>query len=255
VHGLAALHEATGDAGALERALRGARWALAERAMPGGGFRHDARDAAGPYLADTLAMGRAMLSLYRITGDRSWLVHSAAAAAFVEARFRAASGYAAGVRGDAPIAPLPHLDENIALARWTNLLARYTGDPAHAATARHALAWLARPDVALSRLTDAGVLLADREIHRDPLHLTVVGAKDAAASRALFDACLRVPGGYKRLDWWDRAEGPLPNPDIAYPKLARPAAFVCTDDTCSTPIHEPGEVASFLAEFAREAGD
>ena len=43
-------------------AAESARWALAERALPGGGFRHDANDAAGPYLGDTLAMGRALMS-------------------------------------------------------------------------------------------------------------------------------------------------------------------------------------------------
>ena len=247
----AVLHEAADDREALADAIAGVRWALAERALPGGGFRHDSNDTAGPYLADTLAMGRAFLALHRATGEREWLEHAGAAARFIEAKFRAASGYASAARGDTPIAPLPHVDENIALARYANLLARYTGDAAHAAIAKHAFAWLARRDVALARLTEAGVLLVDAELARDPLHLAVVGAKDDEASAALHAACLRVPGAYKRLEWWDRAEGALPNPDIAYPKLAKPAAFVCTENTCSTPIREPAEIARFLAEVAR----
>ncbi len=248
---LAVLHEVSGEAGALASAEAGARWALQERVLPGGGFRHDEKDAAGPYLADTLAMGRAFLQLYRASGRREWLAHAANAAGFIEKNFRATSGYASGARGALPIAPLPFVDENIQLARFANLLARYTGDAAHTAIAKHAYAWLARPDVALERLTETGVLLADRELNRDPLHLTVIGAKADATSAALYDACLRVAGAYKRLDWWDRDEGPLPNPDVAYPKLKRPAAFVCTENTCSTPIFVPGQVATFLAEFGR----
>ncbi len=248
IEGLAQLHEAAGDEAALAAAVRSARWALDQRALPGGGFRHDADDAAGPYLGDALAMGRALLQLYRSTGDRLWLAHAAAAGDFIAARFRAPAGYATATRGDAPIAPVPHLDENIALARFANLLARYTGSQTHREMARHALTYLADSERALERLTEAGILLADREINRDPLHLTVIGPRADAATRALYDACLRVASGYKRLDWWDRAEGPLMNADVDYPPLKRPAAFVCTEQRCSTPILTPPDVAAFLAE-------
>lgn len=247
VEALAYLHEVSGDQQALAAAVKSARWALAERALPGGGFLHDANDAAGPYLGDTLAMGRALLQLYRSTGDREWLVHAAAAGDFIAAHFRAPAGFASAARGDTPIAPVPHIDENIALARFANLLHRHTGAPAHGDMAKHALAWLARRDVALSRLTEAGILLADRELNRDPVHLTVIGPRADAATQSLYDACLRVASGYKRLEWWDRSEGPLMNADVNYPALERPAAFVCTEQRCSLPIFEPANVAAFLA--------
>ena len=253
VEALAYLHEVSGDERALAAAAESARWALAERALPGGGFRHDANDAAGPYLGDTLAMGRALLQLYRSTGEREWLAHAAAAGDFIATHFRAPAGFASAARGDTPIAPVPHLDENIALARFANLLHRHTGAPAHRDMARHALAWLAQRDIALSRLTEAGILLADREINRDPVHLTVIGPRADAATQALYDACLRVPSGYKRLEWWDRSEGPLMNADVNYPTLKRPAAFVCTEQRCSLPIAAPGDVAKFLAEPAGAA--
>jgi uncharacterized protein len=58
----------------------------------------------------------------------------------------------------------------------------------------------------------------------------------------LFQAALRYPYGYKRLEWWDAREGPLPNPDVQYPELKRAAAFVCTNITCSRPIYAPAEL-------------
>jgi len=105
--------------------------------------------------------------------------------------------------------------------------------------------------VALSRLTEAGLLLLDRELSRDPVHLTVVGAKGDADAAALFQAALRVPGTYKRLEWWDRAEGALPNADVEYPKLRRAAAFVCTERRCSVPLYRADDIATFLTESSR----
>ena len=86
------------------------------------------------------------------------------------------------------------------------------------------------------------MLLPDLELAGPPLHLTVVGAKDDQAARDLFQAALRYPSTYKRLEWWDHREGPLPNPDVQYPELKTAAAFVCTDRTCSTPIFKAEEL-------------
>ncbi len=60
----------------LKSAIRAADWIIANRSLPGGGFSHDAKDPAGPYLGDTLAMGRAFLALYESTADRAWLVRA-----------------------------------------------------------------------------------------------------------------------------------------------------------------------------------
>jgi uncharacterized protein YyaL (SSP411 family) len=247
--GLAAWYETSGDASALAAARSALEWVVKERALPDGGYRHDAKDAAGPYLGDSLAAGRAMLALYRASGERLWLTRAASAGDFIAREFKAGGGgFASAALGLTPIPPVPNIDENMQVARFLNLVARFTGDTKHGDSARHALAWLARPETALSRLTDAGILLADREIGSEPVHLTVIGPKADAATAALFAACLRVPATYKRLDWWDREEGPLPNPDVNYPKLKKPAAFVCTAQRCSTPIYKPEDVQAFLAE-------
>jgi hypothetical protein len=93
------------------------------------------------------------------------------------------------------------------------------------------------------KLPAASVLLADYEVGRPPLHLTVVGHKDDPAAKALFLAALQYPSLYKRLEWWDTREGKLPNPDVQYPAVQKAAAYVCTERTCSAPIFKAEEVA------------
>jgi hypothetical protein len=95
-----------------------------------------------------------------------------------------------------------------------------------------------------TRLPVASVLLADYEVSRPPLHLTVVGPKDDASAKALFQAALQYPSFYKRLEWWDTREGKLPNPDVQYPSVRRAAAYVCTERTCSAPIFKPEELST-----------
>jgi hypothetical protein len=242
-------YEVSGDTSALAEARAALEWVERERALAPG-YRHDVVDTAGPFLADQLAVARGQLQLYRVTGERAWLERAARTTDYVGERLRAPAGYASAVATGSPIAPAPQVDENIALARHANLLARYAGSSAHGAMARHALSYLARRDVALARLTEAGVLLADHELARDPLHVTVIGPKHDLAARILFEAALRLPAGYKRLDWWDRSEGPLANLDVDYPTLKRAALFVCTDRRCSTPILTPADLELFLAEAA-----
>ncbi|HEY6251809.1 MAG TPA: DUF255 domain-containing protein, partial [Candidatus Angelobacter sp.] len=88
ISGLVALYAATGDSAVLEDALRATRWILANRALPDGGFRHDAGEAAGPYLGDTIAMARAFLALYGATGDRQWMERTEAAVKFIGNNFQ-----------------------------------------------------------------------------------------------------------------------------------------------------------------------
>ena len=115
--------------------------------------------------------------------------------------------------------------------------------------AQHAMRYLAA-DPIVERLPASSALLADLELNSAPLHLTIVGPKDDPAARGLFQAALAYPSSYKRLEWWDRREGRLPNPDVQYPELKTPAAFICTNTTCSSPIFKvedlPGRVDKLL---------
>lgn len=248
---LVTLYAATGDEAALKDAERAANWVVLQRALPGGGFRHGAIEMGhgsnGPYLGDTIAMERAFLALYGATADRHWLARAVASMNFIDANFKDASG--AGL--DSSKSPTDHAytahpdrDENVAVARAANLLFHFTGNAADKQIAERAMRYVAA-DPVVYRLPAASPLLADSELSSDPLHLTIVGSRADARSRQLFEQALQYPSSYKRLEWWDPREGPsgrLPNPDVRYPALKSPAAFVCTNCTCSPPIFDPANL-------------
>jgi uncharacterized protein YyaL (SSP411 family) len=238
IEALVALYGVTGDEAPLAEAVRAAEWIIAHRSLDGGGFRHDERDAAaGPYLGDTLAMGRAFLALHTATAQRTWLTRAEAAATFIAAKFGSgAAGYATAA-GPGPHAPLLQIDENVSLARFANLLYAYSGKAEYRAIAERAMKYLASPQVAgKRRWMVGGILLADRELATEPLHLVVVGKKGDPTAAALYRAALTFPSGYKRVEWYDRGEGPLARMDVEYPELGIPAAFLCTGGACSSPM-------------------
>ena len=237
IEALLTLYGVTGDEPTLNEAKRAAEWIVANRTLKDGGFRHGDTDAAGPYLGDSLAMGRACLALYMSTGERSWLARAEAAAGFIEKHFLAKSaGYATAV-GGGPYPPQPQIDENVSLARFANLLHAYTGKAEYRRTAEQAMKYLASPQVAGRRTwVVGGILLADRELASEPLHITIVGSKNDPVARSLLRAALGWPKGYKRIEWYDRSEGPLVRMDVEYPDLPKAAAFVCTGNACSSPM-------------------
>jgi uncharacterized protein YyaL (SSP411 family) len=242
VAGLAALYSATGDKAYLEQATRAARWVQANRSLPNGGFRHDSKDAAGPYLGDNVAMARAFVALYGATGDRQWLAGAEKTMAYINETFKGPAGYLTAAQATDRDAKLhPQRDENVMLARTANLLFHYTARPVYKSMTDQAMRYLAAPAIA-RRLPAASVLLVDYEVVRPPLHLTVVGPKDDPAAQALFQSASRYPASYKRLEWWDVREGVLPNPDVQYPRLKTSAAFVCTQRVCSPPIFKPEDI-------------
>ena len=200
-------------------------------------------------------MGRAMLALYSATGERDWLVRARAVRTGF-ARYAAANGggylptpYRAGNK----LRPLPHLDENVDAARFANLLHRYTGDSADLAAARIALRYVSDADVAARFAILPGVMQANDEVAGDPLHITIVGNKTDTRSLSLHRAALRQGAGYRRIEWWDPTEGKLVNPDVEYPALGRPAAFVCNDRSCSLPLFEPEAIARHLVAQREQA--
>ena len=243
VSALVALYAVTGEDALLEDARRGARWIIENRKLAGGGFRHDASDAAGPYLNDTVAAGRAFLALYAASGERAYLSLAQEAASYIGRTFVKAgsSGFVSAVSRSRFAPARAQRDENVAVVRFANLLFRYTGRPAHRDLARRAMAFLASEDVA-TRFSTASVLLTDAETSSEPAHVTVVGPRADPRARALLVAALAEPSSYKRVEAWDPAEGPLPNADVQFPELDRPAAFICANGRCSLPVFEPGQV-------------
>jgi uncharacterized protein len=242
---LASLYSVTADPKILDEAVRAANWITVHRKLLDGGLRHGAKDVGGPFLGDSISMARAYLALYRVTGKRKWLQESEASMQYINRTFPGSLGvgYLTAVApADRAYQPHPQRDENVAVARVANLLSHYTGNRTYKQISDAAMRYLAAPQVA-SRLPVASVLLADYEVGRPPLHLTVVGHKDDPVARELFLAAMQYPELYKRLEWWDTREGKLPNPDVQYPAIQKAAAYVCTERTCSAPIFSASEVA------------
>jgi len=253
ISGLAAFYSATGDRSVLDAAERAAAYILAHRAIEGGGFRHGEVDRAGPYLGDTLAMGQAALDLYAATGDRRWLDVADRAGAFIAANFMdPAGGFRTTMTPEAAIGTflkqVKQIDEQVATTRFANSLYRYLGNESHRALAAHGARYLAAAVAELPRPLP-GILLSERELTEEPTHITIVGRKDSPEASRLHAAGRVFPALYKRLDWWDKREGPLPNPDVQYPDLEQPAAFACTNKICSQPVFDPAGLATTVTRM------
>lgn len=256
IQGLAAYYDATRTKDALALAIAGAEWALHERALKGRGFRHAAQDAAGPYLADSVEMGAALLALHRSTGDRRWLQAAIAAGDFIAATFvdPKTGGFFVTASPEAKHLPKPikQREDNVTATRFFTLLAFYSGNFRYREIAEAGMGYLASPAIleAASFLPD--VLLAEEELRSEPVHVTVVGPKDDPRSAALYAAALAYPLAYKRAEWWDRREGRLANPDVDYPDFPDgPAAFACTRNFCSLPVTDAAAIPSQLDRLQR----
>jgi uncharacterized protein YyaL (SSP411 family) len=247
IRALCKYYDVTGDENALGQAIRAARWSLANRLAPGGAFRHDLVDRGGPFLDDSLAMGQAFVALYRSSGDREWLGAAQAVLAAINRQLRdPKAGFVA-----APAAklergvfrnPIRQPEQNAALVRIANLMHHYTGDARYQKMASHAMRYLVGFSKAAPDQLRAEILLADRELSAAPIHITIVGGKSDSAARDLHAAALRYPSDYLQIEWWDRAEGRLPNPEVNYPQLDRAAAFACTASACSMPVFNSAEI-------------
>jgi uncharacterized protein YyaL (SSP411 family) len=257
IEALCAYADATGDESAVAEAVRAAEWVNAHLANSEGGFKHGAT-AAGPYLGDTLAMGKGELALYVSTGDRRWLDRAQACARFIDQRFAHGAkastsnttapvdgaGYMSSAAAGKLASAMDH-DENVAVARFANLLARYSGNAQWTRMNQRAMRWLAAPEIA--RLQPAGgVLLADEESTHEPLHVTIVGSKSDPHAAELFRAARAIPLPYRRIEWLDAREGALPNNDVTFPKLSRAAAFSCSGRACSLPAFNVAELEKRL---------
>ena len=248
IRALAKYYDVTGDAQALQRAQAGAHWALANRKLPNGGFRHDQQDRLGPFLDDNLAMTQGFLALYRSSGDRAWLAHATETLNFIDASFRSSkAGFIA-----APIdarargvfsEPVRLPDQNAALVRVANMANHYSGNPRFHEMALHGMKFLSAMATPAEEQLLPDIVLADRELSNAPIHISIVGGKHDPAAQALHAAALRYPADYLQVDWLDRTEGELPNPEIQYPDMGRAAAFACANGACSTPVYEAKEIA------------
>ena len=258
ISSLAHLYAVTGDDVYIEDAKKAAEWVMQNRALPGGGFKHGEKDRRGPFFGDTLAMGQAFLDLHVATGERHWLANAQMALEFIAENFQdmesggfisaPVSEKAAGVFKN----PLKKKEENVKLVRLAMRIYHYTAHESYKQMAEHAMRYLASPALIKNEKFVAGLILADAELASDPDHITIVGYKDEAMSKKLYLAGLRYPATYKRIEWWDKREGPLPNADIQYPQLDQPAAFACAARLCSLPVLDPNKLAASVDRLKRK---
>ncbi|MBR0899847.1 thioredoxin domain-containing protein [Bradyrhizobium tropiciagri] len=254
ISGLAAYYNITNDPKALTTAERAARWVLANRALPDGGFRHGDKDRGGPFLGDTVAMGQALLDLYAATGNRDWLTAATKAGNFAATFRDDAGGFLTSKTSEGQTGvfakPAKLIDDQIQVARFMNMLNRYTGDDRGREQAAHAMRYLAAASAEMPRPLP-GVLLADEELAVEPTHVTIVGHKDDGRAQALHVVARALPARYKRLEWLDLREGKLPNADVDYPDLGEPAAFACSNRICSFPAFNAAELEANVRQMAK----
>ena len=255
ISGLTALYNVTDDPKVIAAAEGAAKWVIANRALPEGGFKHSDKDRGGPFMGDTATMGQAFLDLYGATGDRNWLTRAAKAGDFVAANFKdAAGGYLTSKTSEGKTGvfakPAKLMDEQIQIVRFMNLLDRYYGNDVYRENALHGMRYLAGAAAEMIRPL-AGVLIADDELSIEPTHITIVGHKDDPRAKALDATARAFPARYKRLEWLDLREGKLPNPDVEYPDLGEPAAFACSNRICSYPSFNADELKKTVEQMAK----
>ena len=236
--------------GSLEdrRLLPEAQAALAfaeARLRHGEGYRH-AEGQEGLYLQDQVAMFKGLLCLFEATGDEALLHRAQQLAAFLDARFRTPDGLylLRADAGELPVAGRRPVDDNLALARTFLRLEAMTGETV----------WRERAQVIADRLcTQTGLenqgrwlgeaILLLAELKDELPHLVVVGDPQDERTRALLKAGRHawIPGAV--LLRHDPSRPTPLNPELSFPVLAEPAAFLCGKGTCSAPLKTPEALA------------
>jgi uncharacterized protein len=204
IEALATYYEFCGEQSALSMAVRTTEWVLLERRQSGGGFSSDGHAGNPLRLSDNLAVARALLQLYRASTDSRYLQLADDVAMFICAEFmNSKGGFNTGNNSNADAYLTPQIDENICLGRFFNLLHYYTDKRDYLEMARHALRYLAVPQIATSRMEEAGILLLDEELSGTPLKIIIVGDKHAPKASKLHQKALRTFGWYKVIHWQD----------------------------------------------------
>jgi uncharacterized protein YyaL (SSP411 family) len=183
---------------------------------------------------DSVAMARGFLAFYSVTADRKLLTSSSQSFSTARRVYRSSSGsqISGGSSAD--------------FARTALLLSRYTGDESLQKEGRRIVTKLEASNS--DRGGDPRIVEALFDAPREPLHIVVVGSKRDDQARQLWSEAIQLVHPFLRREWWDREEGPLPNPDISYPLLTRPAAFLCFERRCSLPLFTRSELQAKLQE-------
>ncbi len=255
IDALCELYVATLDPEVLALAVAAARHVLAEHGTQSGLFTHAANDDPRGvlYLRDQAAMGRALLQLYRVTGEREWLAHAERVGKAVLDRFedREHGGFFAQTEDPQAVGALaqrrkPHEEIGLAARFLLRLHRHLDGDGAiatpYASAAERALAAVGDPSLVEPEGRVVGTyLLALEEALAPVVDVTVVGDATDARTQALWGAALR---------WYEpRAVLEASAPGERYPDRGAPAVYLCTPSACSSPIVDASAFAKTADAF------
>ena len=198
IEALATHYEYCGNQRSLDMAINAATRVNEHCLTESGGYLTNTMTDKPVHLSDTLAMARAMLQLYRATFDKQYLDTACLSADFINRHFKnELCGYNSRILSENDVTPPRQMDENIALTRFANLLAYYSGKQRFTKNAKHGLRYLSIPEIATARIEEAGILLIDREMLTRPLTININGSRDTPLVNEFRDIAYRQAGWYK----------------------------------------------------------
>ena len=198
IEALLTAYEYCGDQGGLLMALKAGKWINKHCSTHNGGWLPNRMSDQSMQLADNLAMARAMLQLYRVTFKNIYLASACHTADYINRNFKhEICGYNS-LQTNLSKQPVPRqIDENIALTRFANLLHHYTNEEKYKKMAQHGFRYLCIPEIATSRMEEAGILLIDHELQTPPLTFNIEGKTCDPILNPFLQIAYRHPGWYK----------------------------------------------------------
>ena len=208
IEALATHYEYCGNQQSLDIAIKATTWVNQHCRTCHGAYLPNIMINKPVNMADTLAMARAMLQLYRATLDEHYLNYACESAVFIHKNFKnSLCGYNTTINSNtkkespkkSARQSVRQIDENISFIRFVNLLSHYSSNPLFKKITNHGLRYLYIPEVATARMEEAGILLLDRETLTSPLTINIKGNKNHATVKECIDIAHRYPGWYKLL--------------------------------------------------------
>jgi thiol:disulfide interchange protein len=253
IQGLTEFYMMSGDSQALDKAVKASKWIVNNLSITDGGFRHEKAVSDAIYLDDTLAMGNALLDLYKATANPEYLNRAIDAAKFINMYLQNSDGQFGYITAlDSKKSPNAVLEvsatENADIIRFSSLLYSYTGEKFLQEMSLSSFKYLIQPNVYAQTLPSV-ILLSESRIINHPIHIVIIGAKNDPTAKSLYQTALASASFFSRIDWWDRKGNPLQNSDAEYPVMDKSAAYLCYAFHCSFPIYHSTDLSSMIHQL------
>ena len=228
-----------------ELAIQGARKLMADESGRPESVVVIEPDSATRELLDRVAIGRALYALYSITGDTEWLREAIA----VLNQIVGDSGVF--VRSlEERVAVSSRIEAGAALARFSNLIYSTVKEDRYREMAKRALASVLSGRCEQAGVVDAArLLLAEEELGVEPPHAVLLGSSEDSRTEELWRAMLSRLPHYVRRERFSSVSALKLGAEMYYPRLSKPAAFMCANKRCSVPIFTAAELIERIAEM------